>query len=241
MLRFVSAFLFAALCAAVISCTDSTPAASSRSASKEELGQMNRGFVAALNAADATKAASYYAEDAVLYPPGEAPSTVAKRSRRYWKGAIESGGVRDATVETIDAKSSGDLGFEVGAFTLTQNGPDGNPVVESGRFVELRGERPTAGGIRPWVCGMRRPQTLHEEDLVRPHGLTRRYFHDLLRAPVLSWPVTAAFGNFKEDASCSWSRAVIVIVYLFFKKVILQTMSLRLRGFAAGPEPGQRR
>lgn len=41
------------------------------SASKRELGQMNRDFAAALNAKDAARAASYYSEEAVLIPPGE--------------------------------------------------------------------------------------------------------------------------------------------------------------------------
>ena len=123
-----------------IACTESKPASSAavpQSASKEELGQMNRDFVVALNAKDATKAASYYAEDAVIYPPGEAPVSGRVAIEAYWKGAIESGGVRDATVETIDAKSSGDLGYEIGTFTLTANGPDGKPISDRGRFVEL--------------------------------------------------------------------------------------------------------
>ena len=135
--QFFAACLLTVLCMVVASCTDSTPVAPSLSASQEELGQMNRDFVVALNAKDATKAASYYAEDAVLYPPGEEPVHGREAIEAYWKGAIESGGVRDATVETIDAKSSGDLGYEVGAFTLTANGPDGKPVVDRGRFVEL--------------------------------------------------------------------------------------------------------
>jgi ketosteroid isomerase-like protein len=42
------------------------------SASKIELGQMNRDFAAALNAKDAKAAAALYTEDAVLIPPGEA-------------------------------------------------------------------------------------------------------------------------------------------------------------------------
>lgn len=98
---------------------------------------MNRDFVVALNAKDAKLAASYYTEDAVLYPPGEAPVSGREAIEAYWKGALESGGVRDASVETIDAGSSGDLGYEIGSFSLTAKGPDGRPIIDSGRFVEL--------------------------------------------------------------------------------------------------------
>ena len=74
------------------------------SASKIELGQMNRDFAAALNAKDAKAAAALYTEDAVLIPPGEAPVRGREAIEEYWRGAIESGGVRDASVETMDAR-----------------------------------------------------------------------------------------------------------------------------------------
>ena len=107
------------------------------SASVEELGQMNRDFAAALNAKDAALAASYYTEAAVVIPPGEAMVQGRAAIEAYWKAAIEQGGVRDASVQTIKAESSGDVGYEIGTFTLTVNGPDGTPVQEHGRYIEL--------------------------------------------------------------------------------------------------------
>ncbi len=107
------------------------------SASAEELGQMNRDFAAALNAKDATLAASYYTEDAVIIPPGEAMVQGRAAIEAYWKAGIEQGGVRDASVQTIKAESSGNIGYEIGSFVLTVNGPDGKPVQEHGRYVEL--------------------------------------------------------------------------------------------------------
>jgi len=55
----------------------------------------------------------------------------------YWRNAIESGAIRDVSVETMDARSSGSLGYETGSFVLTVNGPDGKPMVDRGRYVEL--------------------------------------------------------------------------------------------------------
>ena len=107
------------------------------SATVEELGQMNRDFAAALNAKDAALAASYYAEDAVVIPPGQAMVQGRAAIEAFWKAGIEQGGVRDASVETIKAESSGDIGYEIGSFVLTVNGPDGNPVQEHGRYIEL--------------------------------------------------------------------------------------------------------
>jgi len=111
--------------------------ATEASASRIELGQMNRDFAAALNAKDAKAAAALYTEDAVLIPPGEPIVQGRAAIEEYWRGALESGGIRDVSVETMDAHSSGSLGYETGSFVLTVNGPDGQPVVDRGRYVEL--------------------------------------------------------------------------------------------------------
>jgi len=107
------------------------------SASADELGQMNRDFAAALNAKDAKAAAALYTEDAVLIPPGEPLVRGRAAIEEYWQGAIEAGGVRDVSVETMEALSSGSLGYEIGSFVLTVNGPDGEPATDRGRYVEL--------------------------------------------------------------------------------------------------------
>ena len=112
------------------------------SASKAELGQMNRDFAAALNAKDAKAAAALYAEDAVLIPPGEPLVRGRDAIEEYWRGAIEAGGVRDVSVETMDALSSGSLGYETGSFVLTATGPDGEAVTDRGRYVELLRREP---------------------------------------------------------------------------------------------------
>lgn len=53
-----------------IGCTN---ADKSKPATAEELSQMNRDFVKALNAKDAVAAANCYTEDAMILPPNEAP------------------------------------------------------------------------------------------------------------------------------------------------------------------------
>lgn len=89
---------------------------------------------------------------AVLYPPGEAVVRGREAIEAYWKAAIEAGCVRDATVETLYAMSSGDSGCETGSFVLTANGPDGEPVTDRGRYVELL--RREADGIWYSTMGM---------------------------------------------------------------------------------------
>ena len=134
------------LCVAVLAlsgCSDSGDSMQTEvSASRIELGQMNRGFGAALNAKDAKAAAALYTEDAVLIPPGEPLVRGREAIEEYWRGAIELGGIREVSVETMDALSSGSLGYETGSFVLTVNGPDGEAVIDRGRYIELLRREP---------------------------------------------------------------------------------------------------
>ena len=95
----------------IFSCTEKkeTP----KEATAEELSQMNRDFVKALNAKDAVAAANCYTEDATLLPPNEAPVKGRANIQKYWEGAIAAGAF-DAGVATTETGSNGDLGYEIG-------------------------------------------------------------------------------------------------------------------------------
>ncbi|WP_370476518.1 YybH family protein [Tamlana flava] len=108
----------------------------SKSATIEELGQMNRYFANALTAKDALAAANLYGENASLLPPNEPIVKGRANIQAYWQGAIDAG-IIDATVKTIDAKSDGDLGYEVGTFTLRFLGAENDTIVEIGKYIEI--------------------------------------------------------------------------------------------------------
>lgn len=124
----------------VISCKqdslDSKEIETSKSATVEELGQMNRDFAKALTAKDAAAAAILYDENASILPPNEPIVTGRANIQAYWQGAIDAGLI-DGSVKTIDAKSDGDLGYEIGTFTLRFHGAKGDTVVEKGKYTEI--------------------------------------------------------------------------------------------------------
>ena len=60
-------------CNAPTSDTANKAVEATKQATAEELSQMNRDFVKALNAKDAVAAANCYTEDAMILPPNEAP------------------------------------------------------------------------------------------------------------------------------------------------------------------------
>lgn len=106
------------------------------SATVAELGQMNRDFGKALTAKDAVAAAIVYDENASILPPNEPIVTGRANIQAYWQAAIDAG-IIDATVKTIDAKSNGNLGYEIGTFTMRFHGANNDTIVETGKYTEI--------------------------------------------------------------------------------------------------------
>ena len=106
-----------------------------------ELGQMNRDFAAAINAGDAKKAAALYTEEATMLPPGERIVRGRGTIETYWKAGIEAG-VKDVSVDTIAAHSSGTMGYEIGTYRMMARNPQGEWVADHGKFIEILQRQP---------------------------------------------------------------------------------------------------
>jgi ketosteroid isomerase-like protein len=119
----------------VTSCKEET-AQTQKSATVEELGQMNRDFAKALLAGDAEAAANLYDENASLLPPNEPMVTGRENIRAYWQAGIDAG-IVGATVKTISASSDGDLGYEIGTFELQIKAEDGSIIIDKGKYTEI--------------------------------------------------------------------------------------------------------
>ena len=107
-----------------------------KSATTEELSQMNKDFAKALNDKDAEAASLLYAEDASLLPPNESIVTGRENIKKYWQDLLDIG-TTEVSVSTISTGSDGDLGYEIGRFQLSYPGPDGKMIVEKGKYTEL--------------------------------------------------------------------------------------------------------
>ena len=118
----------------VIACNQKTD--NTKLTTAEELSQMNKDFVKALNAKDAAAAAALYDENAKLLPPNEAVVTGRAAIQKYWQGAID-GGVSDASVKSISTGSNGDLGYEEGRYELNIHQADGKIIPEHGKYIEI--------------------------------------------------------------------------------------------------------
>ena len=80
---------------------------------------------------DANKFLSYYAADAMVYPPGMPLVSGTARIKEMWTGMSSAPGFA-LTFGPSKAMSSGDLGYTTGAYKLTMNG-----ATEAGKYVAV--------------------------------------------------------------------------------------------------------
>jgi uncharacterized protein (TIGR02246 family) len=94
------------------------------------LDKLNAEFVAAFNAKDAAKLASFYTEDGTLMPPNQPMVKGRPNIEAYWRGAFEQG-VAGLQLRPIESAIAGAQGFEVGTATVTLK-TGGTPTTPGG-------------------------------------------------------------------------------------------------------------
>jgi ketosteroid isomerase-like protein len=81
-------------------------------------------FVAAFNAGNGATVASFYSEDAALFPPGGERIDGRSAIQAFWQGAIDSG-MKIDDLHAVEVDSGGDISGEVGVFILSVPGDSG--------------------------------------------------------------------------------------------------------------------
>jgi ketosteroid isomerase-like protein len=87
---------------------------------------------------DADLLASFYAEDATVYPPNDLVITGRPAAKKFWATALADPtySVSWKTV-TAQVSKSGELGFAGGTYEESYKGADGKMVKNTGKYVEV--------------------------------------------------------------------------------------------------------
>lgn len=80
---------------------------------------------------------AYYTDDAVLLPPNEAIANGKQAIRAVWAPLLGPGTSISWQASKVEVARSGDLAYITGAYQLTMKDPQGNPVNDRGKFVEV--------------------------------------------------------------------------------------------------------
>ncbi len=110
--------------------------ASDTNAIAKELTRLDDDWSKAAAAKDVEKVVSFYAADAIVYPPNEPIAIGQAAAKKVWASYLT-----DSTfsiswkTEHAGVSKSGDLGFTAGTYKDLFRGPDGKLVTENGKYL----------------------------------------------------------------------------------------------------------
>ena len=88
------------------------------------------------HAKNVDRVASYYAEDAVAYPPNEPAAIGREAAKKVWAAYFAAPSFTISwTTTAADIAKSGDLGFTAGTYEDSWDAADGTTVHEKGKYV----------------------------------------------------------------------------------------------------------
>lgn len=105
-------------------------------AEAKALVQLDDDWAKAAARRDVDRVTSFYAEDAIAYPPSQPMAIGKAAARKVWADYLcdSSFTISWKTAHSGVAKS-GDLGFTTGTYEDSYKGPDGKMVNETGKYV----------------------------------------------------------------------------------------------------------
>jgi ketosteroid isomerase-like protein len=99
---------------------------------QEAVATGNAAFMVAFGEGDAAGVSALYTKEGQALPPNGEIATGHEAVQSVWQGAFDSGAT-GVTVETLEAQSTGEIGYEVGQFTITA----GDQVADGGKYIVI--------------------------------------------------------------------------------------------------------
>ena len=100
----------------------------------ELIKSANQKFMDAFKRADAAGIAVLYTDNPKLLPPGSPMMTGKEAVKSFWQSTIDMG-VKEASLETLEVESQGNLASEIGRFSLTVQPQGGQSTTMTGKYV----------------------------------------------------------------------------------------------------------
>ena len=108
-----------------------------RAADEKTIRDLDAQWSKTAGANDLEGTISYYSDDAYLLPPN-APIATGKRAiRAVWASLLGPGVSVSWQVSKVEVARSGDLAYLMGAYLVTMKDPQGKPVTDRGKLVEV--------------------------------------------------------------------------------------------------------
>jgi ketosteroid isomerase-like protein len=85
---------------------------------------------------------SYYSDDAILLPPNAPAATNKQSIRASWADLAVPGVSLSWQASKVEVAKSGDLAYSTGTYTLAMKDPQGKPITDKGKFMEVWKRQP---------------------------------------------------------------------------------------------------
>jgi uncharacterized protein (TIGR02246 family) len=108
-----------------------------RAADEAAIRELDAQWPKAALANDLEATVSYYTDDAYLLPPNEPMAIGKKVICESWGRLLGPGVATSWTVTKVDVAQAGDIAYLIGVYKLRMNGPDGKPVEDRGKIMEI--------------------------------------------------------------------------------------------------------
>ena len=119
------------------------PPAADTAALAAHLTQLDDAWSKAAATKNADSVASFYATDAIAYPPNLPAAVGQAAARDVWAGGFaDSSYAISWTTSHAGVAKSGDLGYTAGTYQESYRGPDGNPVTATGKYLCVWAKQP---------------------------------------------------------------------------------------------------
>jgi uncharacterized protein (TIGR02246 family) len=96
-------------------------------------------YLAAMKARDAAKIADLYTEDAIELPPYQKPVKGRAAIRNYYEQQFkgEPAEFSDLRLTRIEARTAGDIGYDVGSYSQKVTPKGGKPMEDTGNYTVI--------------------------------------------------------------------------------------------------------
>ena len=95
----------------------------------------------AAKAKDVERVLSFYADDALGFPPNAALISGKEEMGAFWSELVEDPGLNWQTTK-VEVSRSSDLAYSFGTFEATISGPEGEPLDDHGKWVVVWKKQP---------------------------------------------------------------------------------------------------
>jgi ketosteroid isomerase-like protein len=119
------------------SCCTQAPPPDTRAADEAAIRDADAQWSKTAGANDLDGTVAYYVDDASLLPPNAPIASGKQAIRAIWASLLGPGTSISWQASKVEIARSGDLASIVGTYQLSMKDPQGNPVNDRGKFVEV--------------------------------------------------------------------------------------------------------